>query len=207
MYLPAHFSEPRLDVLHEAIRASGLATLVTAGPGGLDASHLPFLLDPTPGPLGRLIGHLARANPQWQEPAGSQEALAIFLGPDAYVTPSWYVTKRETGKVVPTWNYLAIHAHGRLVFIHDQHRLLEIVTRLTDRHEATRPSPWRVSDAPTDYVETMLKGIVGIELTITRLEGKWKASQNRSEPDRDGVAEGLEREGMAGLASLVRRST
>jgi transcriptional regulator len=206
MYLPAHFAEPRLDVLQEAIRASGLATLVTAGPGGLDASHLPFMLDPTPGPLGRLIGHLARANPQWQEPAGSQEALAIFLGPDAYVTPSWYVTKRETGKVVPTWNYLAIHAHGRLNFIRDPDRLLEIVTRLTDRHEATRPSPWTVSDAPTEYVETLLKEIVGIELTITRLEGKWKASQNRSEPDRDGVAEGLEREGRAGLASLVRRS-
>jgi transcriptional regulator len=206
MYLPAHFAEPRLDVLHRALRASGLATLVTAGPAGLDASHLPFILDSTPGPLGRLIGHLARANPQWQVPSGPQDALAIFLGPDAYVTPSWYATKGETGKVVPTWNYLAIHAHGRLAYFHDSNRLRELVTRLTDRHEATRPSPWAVSDAPVEYVETMLKGIVGVELTITRLEGKWKASQNRSEADRDGVEEGLHREGMTGMAGLVRRS-
>ena len=186
------------------LATSGLATLVTSGPGGLDASHLPLLLEPEPAPLGRLVGHLARANPQWQAVVGEVDALAIFLGPDAYVTPSWYASKGETGRVVPTWNYRAIHAHGRLRFFHDPARLLEVVTRLTDRHEGTRAEPWRVSDAPAGYVEALLAAIVGVELTVTRLEGKWKASQNRSPVDRQGVAEGLEREGHQALARLVR---
>jgi transcriptional regulator len=205
MYLPSHFAEPRLDLLHDVIRNSGLATLVTSGTGGLDASHIPLLLEPTPAPLGRLVGHVARANPQWQATPAEGEALAIFLGPDAYVTPSWYATKRETGQVVPTWNYLAIHAHGRVRFFHDRERLLELVTRLTDRQEQRRAAPWKVSDAPAGYLETMLKKIVGVELTVERLEGKWKASQNRNQADRLGVAEGLEREGHAELARLVRR--
>jgi len=211
MYLPGHFAEPRVEVLHATLEEAGLATLVTGGPGGLDASHVPLLLERGPAPLGRLVGHLARANPQWPGAGGGadgadeREALAIFLGPDAYVTPSWYATKRETGRVVPTWNYLAIHAHGRLRFFDDRARLLEVVTRLTDRHERGRAAPWRVTDAPPDHLDTMLRGIVGVELTITRLEGKWKASQNRSEPDRQGVAEGLEREGEAAMAALVRR--
>lgn len=135
MYVPAHFSEPRVEVLHEALRGGGLATLVTTGPGGLDASHLPLLLEPGPGPLGRLVGHVARANPQWSATPDGSAALAIVLGPDAYVTPSWYPSKRESGRVVPTWNYLAIHAHGTVRFFEDRARLLDLVTRLTDRHE------------------------------------------------------------------------
>ena len=206
MYLPGHFAEPRLDVLHETLRRSGLATLITTGPGGLDASHVPLLLEPTPEPLGRLVGHVARANPQWQATPPGTEALAVFLGPDAYVTPSWYETKRRTGRVVPTWNYLAIHAHGRVRFFHDRARLLEVVTRLTDRHEGPRAAPWKVTDAPPEYLDAMLKAIVGVELTIARLEGKWKASQNRDEADRRGVAEGLERDGHEAMARLVRGS-
>jgi transcriptional regulator len=204
MYLPTHFAESRVEVLHAAIREAGLATLVTAGPGGLDASHLPFLLEPTPAPLGRLVGHLARANPIWRETPAGSEALVIFLGPDAYVSPSWYATKRETGKVVPTWNYLAIHATGRVRFFEERERLLEVVTRLTDRHERPRAAPWKVSDAPADYVDGMLGAIVGVELEITRLEGKWKASQNRTAADLEGVAAGLEAEGQGAMARLVR---
>jgi transcriptional regulator len=204
MYLPAHFAEARVDVLHATIREAGLATLVTTGPGGLDASHLPFLLESSPTPLGKLVGHVARANPIWRETPAGSEGLVIFLGPDAYVTPSWYVTKRETGKVVPTWNYLAIHATGRVRFFEERARLLEVVTRLTDRHERTRAAPWEVADAPADYVETMLGQIVGVELEIRRLEGKWKASQNRSAADQAGVAAGLEADGLAGMARLVR---
>ncbi len=204
MYVPAHFSEPRVEVLHEALRGGGLATLVTTGPGGLDASHLPLLLEPGPGPLGRLVGHVARANPQWSATPDGSAALAIVLGPDAYVTPSWYPSKRESGRVVPTWNYLAIHAHGTVRFFEDRARLLDLVTRLTDRHEGARPHPWKVSDAPPEYVEAMLQGIVGVELTLTRLEGKWKVSQNRSEADRRGVEEGLRAEGQEELATLVR---
>ena len=204
MYLPGHFAESRVDVLHEGIRHSGLATLVTTGPDGLDASHVPLLLEPAPEPLGRLVGHVARANPQWQTALPGAEALAIFLGPDAYVTPSWYATKRETGRVVPTWNYVAIHAHGCVRFFHERACLLDVVTRLTERYEQPRATPWKVADAPADYLDSMLRGIVGFELTIARLEGKWKASQNRSEADRRGVEEGLEREGREAMARLVR---
>ena len=204
MYLPKHFAETRVEVLHQAIERAGLATLVSTGPGGLDASHIPLLLEPTPGPLGRLLGHVARANAQWQTTPPDVDALVIFLGTDAYVTPSWYATKRETGKVVPTWNFVAIHAHGHVRFFQERERLLDVVTRLTDRHEQRRASPWKVTDAPADYVDAMLKGIVGVEFTITRLEGKWKASQNRSDADRQGASEGLEREGQEKMARLVR---
>jgi transcriptional regulator len=205
MYLPDHFAERRVEVLHEVLRHAGLATLVTVGADGLDASHVPLLLEPGPGPLGRLLGHVARANPQWSATPAGAAALAIVLGPDAYVTPSWYATKHETGRVVPTWNYLAIHAHGTVRFFHEPARLLEVVTRLTDRHEQARPHPWRVSDAPPDHVAGLLEAIVGLELTITRLEGKWKASQNRSEADRRGVEEGLRGDGRDALARLVGR--
>jgi transcriptional regulator len=201
MYVPAHFAEPRIDVLHDAIRASGLATLVTMTEGGLIASHVPLLLNPEPAPNGTLIGHLARPNPQARGAIG--EALAIFHGPDGYITPSYYATKRETGKVVPTWNYTAIHAYGTLRFIDDRAHLLDIVTRLTLRHESERAAPWAVSDAPDDFVQGMLNGIIGFELTITRLEGKWKMSQNRPQSDRDGVIDGLREEGRPDLADQV----
>ena len=203
MYLPVHFAEPRVEVLQEAFRTAGLVTLVTSGANGLDASHVPMLIDREPPPLGRLLGHVARANPQWHTTPSHSAALAIFLGPDAYVTPSWYPSKGDTGRVVPTWNYLAIHAHGTVRFFQDRERLLDLVTRLTDRQEQARPHPWKVSDAPEDYVDGLLKGIVGVEMTITRLEGKWKASQNRSDADRRSVAQGLRGEGHEAIARLV----
>jgi transcriptional regulator len=205
MYVPAHFAEDRIPVLHDAIRASGLATLVTLTADGLIASHVPLLLDLEPAPYGTLIGHLARPNPQAKEAIG--EALAIFQGPDGYITPSYYATKRETGKVVPTWNYTSIHAYGTLRFIDDKTHLLDIVTRLTLRHEASRPSPWAVSDAPADFTRGMLNGIIGFELTITRLEGKRKMSQNRPEADRAGVIDGLREDGRPDLAHEVAEAT
>ncbi|HTP53322.1 MAG TPA: FMN-binding negative transcriptional regulator [Anaeromyxobacteraceae bacterium] len=207
MYLPTHFHEKRLSVLHEAIERSGLSTLVSLGPDGMDASHVPMLLDRGAGPLGTLRGHVARANPQWRSVTADVAALAIFLGPDAYVTPSWYPTKRLTGRVVPTWNYVAIHAHGRARFFDDEERLLALVTKLTEAREARRARPWAVSDAPPDYIRSSLKAIVGFELPILKLEGKWKMSQNRTAEDRGGVASGLEEEGTpsaSAVAAMVR---
>jgi transcriptional regulator len=204
MYVPAHFAEDRIPVLHDAIRASGLATLVTLTADGMIASHVPLLLNPEPAPYGTLIGHIARPNPQAQAPIG--EALAIFLGSaDGYITPSYYATKRENGKVVPTWNYSSIHAYGTLRFVDEPAALLDIVTRLTERHEGSRAAPWAVSDAPPDFVKGMLRGIIGFELTITRLQGKWKMSQNRPETDRTGVVEGLRKDGRPDLALEVAR--
>jgi transcriptional regulator len=191
MYLPPNFKQDQVPVLHEAIRRSGLATLVTSGADGLIASHVPMLLDPEPGPYGMLRGHVSRANPQWRGVTPGVEALAMFLGPDAYITPSWYETKRETGKVVPTWNYVAIHAYGTIEFFDDADRLLAIVTALTEKQEAKRAAPWAVSDAPADFIKAQLKGIVGFALPISRLEGKWKMSQNRPAQDRAGVIAGL----------------
>jgi transcriptional regulator len=204
MYVPSHFREDRVPVLHDTIESSGLATLVTMGADGLDASHVPMLLDRDAGRLGTLSGHIARANPQWRAAAPDVPALAVFLGPDAYVTPSWYPTKRQTGKVVPTWNYVAVHAHGHVRFFADEDRLLALVTKLTEAREAARPHPWAVTDAPAEFIRAHLQGIVGFELPIERLEGKWKMSQNRPEEDRAGVADGLEREGARDLAALVR---
>jgi transcriptional regulator len=203
MYVPALFKEDRVPVLHDAIRQSRLATLVTYGPDGLYASHAPMLIDPEPAPWGTLRGHLARANPHRERAAADVEALAIFTGPEAYITPAWYATKRETGKVVPTWNYAAIHAYGKLTFFDDPEQLLALVTKLTQTHEAGRAEPWAVSDAPPDFIKGMLKAIVGFELELTRLEGKWKMSQNRPEIDRAGVVEGLRREGGEAEAAVA----
>ena len=206
MYVPTHFEESRTDVLHALIRAHPLAALVTQTPDGLVANHIPFEIDPDPAPFGTLRGHMARANPQWRTLADAP-ALAIFQGPSAYVSPAWYATKRDTGRVVPTWNYAVVHAHGPLRVIHDPDWLLNFVTRLTTRHEAGRPDPWQVTDAPAEYIATQLAAIVGIEMPIARLEGKWKVSQNRPPADRAGVAEGLLREGnAAAMAELVRQS-
>jgi len=202
MYVPQAFKEERIDVLHDAIRRAGLATLVTLTADGLIASHVPLLLDPEPAPYGTLLGHLARPNPQARRSVG--EALAIFLGPDAYITPSWYATKRQNGKVVPTWNYVAIHAYGPLEFIDDPAHARQHITHLTDHHEGDRPAPWAVTDAPEDFIQSMVKRIIGFRLTITRLQGKWKMSQNRPMEDRTGVATGLKVEGKHDLAELVR---
>jgi transcriptional regulator len=201
MYVPPHFAEDRIPFLHDAIRASGLATLVTLTEDGMIASHVPLLIDPEPAPYGTLIGHIARPNPQAKPAIG--EALAIFLGPDGYITPSYYATKRENAKVVPTWNYTAIHAYGTVRFIDDRAHLLDIVTRLTNRFEEQRAEPWAVSDAPAAFVQGMLNGIVGFELTITRLQGKWKMSQNRPAIDRTGVVDGLREDGQPDLAREV----
>jgi transcriptional regulator len=195
VYVPPAFNEDRLPVLHDAIRQARLATLVTLGGDGLEASHLPVLLDAGQGPHGTLVGHFSRANPQWGRIAPDVPALAIFTGPDAYVTPSWYETKRQTGKVVPTWNYVAVHAYGTLELFEDPEQLRDVVTRLTDRHEAGRPDAWAVGDAPEEFLQGMFKGIVGFRLPIARIEGKWKMSQNRPADDRAGVVEGLRSEG------------
>jgi transcriptional regulator len=202
MYVPSHFAEDRKDVLHAAMRAAGLATLVTLTADGLIASHVPLLLDPDAGPYGTLVGHLARANPQaTAAPIG--EALAIYTGPDAYITPSWYATKREHGRVVPTWNYVAIHAYGTLEVFDDAARLHALVSRLTDHKEKPRAEPWAVTDAPERFIDGQLKGIVGFALPITRLQGKWKMSQNRPAEDRAGVVAGLAAEGEATVAGIV----
>ena len=198
MYVPSHFAEDRIDILHDAMRHVGLATLVSMTADGLIASHIPMLIDPNPAPYGTLIGHLARPNPQAGGAIG--EALAVFQGLDGYITPSWYATKQDNGKVVPTWNYVAIHAYGALEFFEDSDRLLAVVTRLTERQEAARSAPWAVSDAPADYVQGMLKGIVGIALPISRLQGKVKMSQNRPPIDRLGVIQGLRADGRADVA-------
>ena len=203
MYVPPHFREEQVSVLHDAIERCGLATLVTVGSGGLAASHVPMLLDRTAGPQGTLYGHIARANEEWRRPAAHPLALAIFLGPDAYVTPSWYATKRLTGRVVPTWNYVAVHAQGQLTFFTDEEWLLDLVTKLTQVHEARREHAWAVSDAPADYIREHLKGIVGFELAISKLDGKWKVSQNRSAEDQAGVADGLRREGGASATAVA----
>ena len=205
MYVPPHFLEDDKAALHRAIGETRLATLVTLDSEGLEASHVPILLDEEEGPFGVIRGHLARANPQWRRASAETPALVMFLGPDAYVSPNWYATKRETGKVVPTWNYLAIHAYGRVEFFEDAERLRAIVTSLTQRHEGRREKPWAVSDAPEDYIQAQLRGIIGFRLPIDRLEGKWKLSQNRPEADRRGVIEGLEGEGGALESTIAQR--
>jgi transcriptional regulator len=203
VYLPPQFREDRIPALHEAIRRIGFAALVTFGDDGLTASHVPMLIEPEPQPYGTLAGHLARANPQWRSAKPEVDALAIFIGPQSYITPSWYATKRRTGKVVPTWNYVAVHAYGRLRFVDDGEKTRAHVARLTARHESGRAVPWQVSDAPEDFIAGMVKGIVGFELAVTRLEGKWKMSQNRPEEDRAGVIEGLRRDGKEDVAAMV----
>ena len=203
MYVPAHFAEGSVPTLHAAIREIGFGALVTLGDDGLSASHVPMLIDTEPAPFGVLRGHIARANPQWRTVNGDDAALAIFLGPNAYITPSWHETKRHNGKVVPTWNYVAVHARGRLRFFDDRESLRHIVTRLTEKYEAPREAPWQVTDAPADYIDAMLKAIIGFELTIDALDGKWKMSQNQPLENRAGVVEGLTEEGNDAIAALV----
>lgn len=201
MYNPPHFEETRTAVLHQAMRGIGFASLVSAGEGGIAASHLPLVLDETGGPLGTLSGHFARPNPHWKEMGDT--ALAMFLGPHFYVTPSWYASKQEGGKVVPTWNYIAVHAHGAVTIHDDAAWLHDHLERLTRAQEEGRAHPWGVGDAPESYLAALKRGIVGFSLTITRLEGKWKLSQNRSDADRAGVRDGLLAEGRADLAALI----
>ncbi len=209
MYLPPAYSETRPDVLHALIRAHGFATFVLADADGLEVNHLPCVLHDERGEPARLRAHVSRANPIVTRAGAATAAVAIFQGPEGYVSPSWYATKAETHRVVPTWNYAVVHAHGRVDLHPDAGWLAAHVRALTERHEARRPRPWTVDEAPADYLASQLRGIVGIELVIERLEGKWKLGQNRSAADRRGMLAGLEAQGDAAslaLAEFVRRS-
>ena len=191
MYTPSNFAINDLHDLQQQILDARLAVLVTHGEQGLQASHLPLLLRPDQGPNGTLYGHFARANPQWKALQDGAQALVIFAGAEAYVSPGFYPSKAEHGKAVPTWNYVAVHAYGTAEIFTDADRLRDLVSALTDRHEAGRNNPWKVADAPPEYIDAMLKAIVGFALPIERLEGKRKLSQNRSPADIAGVREGL----------------
>jgi transcriptional regulator len=195
MYIPKHNEETRIDVIDRLIRAHSLASLVTMGSSGLFATHLPMVLHRTGEENAVLHGHLSRANRQWKEFSPEIQALAIFSGPEHYITPGWYPEKAETGKVVPTWNYAVVHVYGSLQVIEDPEWLLTHLNTLTDTHEASRPAPWSVADAPKDFITAIARGIVGLELKIERLEGKWKVSQNQNAQTRSSVEQGLEKLG------------
>jgi transcriptional regulator len=191
LYLPAYFEESRTDVLHALMRVRPLATLVTLCDSELVANHIPVETLSEPPPHGLIRGHIARANPLWRKYRVDSEALAIFQGPQAYISPSFYPSKKETGEVVPTWDYAVVHARGTLRFVQDAGWLHALVVRLTDGHEASRRAPWKVGDAPRPYIEKMLSLIVGFEFSIVGLTGKWKISQNHPAANRQGVVKGL----------------
>jgi transcriptional regulator len=207
MYIPPAFKDAELASIHATMRNARLANFVTSTASGLVCTPLPLLLDEREGEQGVIYGHMARANPQWKEtPAG--EALAIFNGPDAYVTPSWYASKQEHGKVVPTWNYAAVHVYGAIEFFEDPNRLYNVVTRLTNLYERPRAPSWAVTDAPVDFIKAQLRAIVGLRMPISRIEAKQKMSQNRSEADRAGVVAGLaesDRESDRRVATMIPR--
>jgi len=190
MYQPAHFKEERIDVLHQLIRKNPLGALVSMTADGLTANHIPFEVVESPAPFGTLHAHVARANPLWKEAAG-KDVMVIFQGADAYISPSWYPSKKDHGKVVPTWNYAVVHAHGPIKVLDDAEWLHALVCKLTNQHESKMPAPWQVTDAPADFIDTMVKAIVGIEIPLARLVGKWKVSQNRPAADRAGTIAGL----------------
>jgi transcriptional regulator len=206
MYLPEHFAEKRPEVLRQLLATHPLATLVTHGEDGLDANHLPLLLDPQAGPHGTLRGHIARANPLARHPGG--EVLVIFQGPQAYISPNWYPSKAEHGQAVPTWNYAVVHGRGSLHILDDPAWLRALLQQQTTRHEAGQAQPWQIDDAPEEYIARQLRAIVGIEIPLTALSGKWKTSQNRPAADRVGVVCGLQASGgeqAQAMAELVDR--
>ncbi|HLW91216.1 MAG TPA: FMN-binding negative transcriptional regulator [Roseiarcus sp.] len=208
MYEPPLHRKESLEAQQALIRSQPLGLLISAGPAGLEANSIPFLLDAGASKLGTLRAHMARANNQWRSLKEAGEALVVFQGPDRYISPSWYAAKRETGKVVPTWNYVMVQARGRPRVIEDAEWLRAQIEELTRTHEGLRPAPWAVSDAPADFIAMQIKSIVGVEIEIARLSGKWKASQNRPAADRAGVIEGLIAEGepMAlDMAEIVRK--
>jgi len=207
MYQPDHFRVADLPKMHALMRARPLATLVSAGSLGLYATHLPTVLKDD-GPYGIIECHLARANPHWKDLAEGTEALMIFRGPEGYITPNWYPSKADHGKVVPTWNYAVVHAYGRPEVMEDKNWLRRHVTELTAQQERNEVKPWALSDAPESFIEVMLRGIIGFRFTFTRLEGKWKMSQNRQATDRNGVMSGLETRARGDdleMAKLVSR--
>ena len=203
MYLPPHFVEPRIEALHRIIRENPLGTLVTHSARGLDANHIPFLLDPARGAMGTLQAHVARANPLWTEFAEGADVMVVFRGPHGYISPNWYPSKHETHRQVPTWNYEVVHAHGRLRIMDDEKFLRGLLARLTRHHEASEPSPWKMGDAPADYIDQMLKAIVGVEVDILRVEGKRKLSQNRDARDFEGVVTNLHERGNEELSAAM----
>jgi len=202
MYVPAHFAETDPAVLHALIRAQPLGAWVAQADGELLVNHIPFYLDAGRGEHGTLVGHVARANPVWKSLPAALPSVVIFQGPHAYISPSWYASKQVDGKVVPTWNYAVVHAHGRPQLVEDRVRLLDIVRTLTEAHEAGQAAPWQVADAPANYIDKLLAAIVGIEIPIERLTGKWKASQNRSQADKMGTVAGLAASGEAQAGAM-----
>lgn len=209
MYIPRQFEQTDVSVLHSCIKAYPLGALVTMTSDGLDAEHIPFLVQAEPLPCGTLHGHVARANPVWRAHRPNADALVLFQGPDIFISPSSYQTKRDSGKVVPTWNYVVVHAHGSLRFIDDPAWVRAHVEALTTEHEGKRGAPWKVTDAPEDFIDAMVTALVGLEIRITGLVGKWKVSQNRSAADREGVIESLTQDGSErslAMAELVRRA-
>ena len=204
MYTPAHFNESDLAVLHGLIKAHPLGAWVTHADGGLLVNHIPFLIDESRGEFGTLTGHVARPNPAWKQFSRTIPSVVIFQGAELYISPSWYQSKRETGKAVPTWNYAVVHAHGIPAVFDDRDRLLAHVTALTNTHEASLEASWKVSDAPAEFVDALLKGIVGIELPIASLAGKWKVNQNRTAADRRAVVEALQEKGDDASRAMAR---
>lgn len=208
MYIPPHFEQPHTEVMRDLIQARPLATVVTMSSNGIEANHVPLHLSPTDGQFGTLRGHIARSNLMWRESVLDVETLVVFHGPDSYISPSWYPTKQEYGKVVPTWNYAVVHAYGTLKIVDDPAWLREHLHALTAQHEMVFPEPWAVSDAPRDFTENLLGAIVGIEIAITRLNGKWKASQNQPPQNQLGIVNGLKESGGAReleMAALIMK--
>lgn len=208
MYNPSHFAETRLPVMHDLVAAHPLATLVTLAPDGLVANLIPLQLRRAQGDQGTLVGHVARANPIWRDTDLSTAALAVFQGPAHYISPGWYPSKQEHGKVVPTWNYVVVQARGMLRIHDDPAWIRQQVSDLTRQQEAFRATPWSVDDAPRDYTDALLRALVGIEIPVTRWSGKWKTSQNQPPANRAGVVDGLSAQNTAeasAMAELVRK--
>jgi transcriptional regulator len=206
MYIPAHFAEPRLEELHRIMRAYPLGVLVTHGDGGLDADHIPLELDAAAGPHGTLIGHVARANTLWQRCPTGTPVMVAFRGADAYISPSWYPSKHEAHRQVPTWNYEVVHAHGTITLHDDERFARRVVAMLTRRHEAAEPKPWKMGDSEPEYIDKMLSNIVGFEIAITSLVGKVKLGQNREPRDRLGAADTLDARGHQAIALAMRKA-
>ncbi|MGN6650370.1 FMN-binding negative transcriptional regulator [Trinickia sp.] len=203
MYIPADFNEPRKEALHACIEQHPFGMLVTHGKSGLDANHIPFELAAEAGEFGLLRAHVARANPVWQDVADGDEVLVVFRAGDAYISPNWYPSKHDLHRQVPTWNYIVVHAHGRITIRDDEKYVRGVVARLTRTHEASQPRPWKMSDAPSDYIDTLLKSIVGLEIEITRLIGKSKLGQNKEVRDIQGAGEGLLASGQYAIGDAM----
>jgi transcriptional regulator len=206
MYTPAHFALTQPGQLQRIIHAHPLGVLVNSGPDGLDADHIPFEFDPAGGPLGRLSAHVARSNPLWQRCPTGTEVMVIFRGAESYVSPNWYPSKHEAHRQVPTWNYEVVHAHGRLTVLDDERFVRGLLARLTRRHEAAEPRPWRMGDSAPAFIDELLAKVVGIEIEITSLTGKSKLSQNKEARDRLNAADQLEAKGRAELAQAMRQA-